>query len=233
MKTNNKDIDNIIKSINSKKIIEFRNKWLQLEKEEIKLLVAIEVLANYNLAYRGKIKSLANWLGLKTTNTIKKTIEELKEKGMLNYIVDGRIYTITITEKARKDKQYTKLAKEWIEALKQFNKDTNNKVINKNLSVDWITSLKLFIYILNGELEKQQWQISQTIGKEAITTKQIANYLNVSETQIRNSFKAIDTLDLGILEFEEKRIIESNGDFITCLGKKYTSKLNFESNKKN
>ena len=83
---------------NSEKVIEFKKKWFSLDKLETKIMVAVEILAQDERAYRGTLKSFQDYLGIKTPNTIKKAIETLKEQGLLNYIIDKRIYTISITE---------------------------------------------------------------------------------------------------------------------------------------
>lgn len=226
---------------NSEKVIDFKKKWFSLNKIETKIMVAVEILAQDERAYRGTLKSFQDYLGIKTPNTIKKAIETLKEQGLLNYIIDKRIYTISITEKARKDKTYFKIAKEWIDTLKSFNKDENNKTINKSLSVDWTLSLKLLMILLKGDVEQYQKQKKaetiivyennkevKKVLEKAVTQKEIADMLGTSKTQLHNCFKAIETVDLGNISIDSKYIIYKNGDyFYYNLGKQYNININF------
>ena len=98
----------ITKIAKEKEILNFQDAWLTLENYSLKILVIISILADNNFAFRGKLNVLCQWLGVKDNTYNRKkiiqTIEKLQKQKMLSYIEDSKVYTITITEKARNTK---------------------------------------------------------------------------------------------------------------------------------
>lgn len=83
---------------------EFELEWLLRQKNEFKILTLIAVLADNNLAYRGTLKGVCEFFGVKpgdsrTNNQIKAAITELEADGLLKQIVDGRTFTLTLSKK--------------------------------------------------------------------------------------------------------------------------------------
>ena len=72
---------------------EFEFEWLLRQKYEFKILTLIAVLADNNLAYRGTLKDMCEFFGVKpgdsrTNNQIKAAITKLEADGLLKQIVD-------------------------------------------------------------------------------------------------------------------------------------------------
>lgn len=99
---------------------EFELEWLLRQKNEFKILTLIAVLADNNLAYRGTLKDMCEFFGVKpgdsrTNNQIKAAITELEADGLLKQIVDGRTFTLTLSKKGEQRKRVIRIQKEWVE----------------------------------------------------------------------------------------------------------------------
>jgi len=84
--------------------VEFEFDWLIRQKYEFKILTLIAVLADNHLAYRGTLKDMCEFFGVKpgdsrTNMQIKAAIAKLEEDGLLKQIVDGRTLTLTLSKK--------------------------------------------------------------------------------------------------------------------------------------
>lgn len=82
---------------------EFEFEWLLRQKYEFKILTLIAVLADNNLAYRGTLKDMCEFFGVKpgdsrTNNQIKAAITKLEADGLLKQIIDGRTFTLTLSK---------------------------------------------------------------------------------------------------------------------------------------
>ena len=150
--------------------------WLDVCEYEFKMLMLTSILATQNLAYRGTLKTMCEWLGIKSStnnnSNIKIALESLQSQGYIFYKVDGRTYTITISNKGLNDKQIVRLRKLWIEAFKHYNKDDNNKKINKNISIDWIQIARVFIFLY----QKKETPDSNIITADKISKKFESRY---------------------------------------------------------
>ena len=67
---------------------EFEFEWLQRQKYEFKILTLIAVLADNNLAYRGTLKDMCEFFGVKSGDSrnnanIKAAIQKLEADGLL------------------------------------------------------------------------------------------------------------------------------------------------------
>lgn len=164
--------------------IYFYKDWLEVEDYELKILILTSILAENNLAYRGNLSNICKWLGVcycaNNITKIKKALKSLVEKGLLFYKLDGRTYTITISEKGMNDKKIITIRKCWINAFKKYNKDENNHRINDKISIDWIKILKVFVFLY-----------TRNKPNNTITMKEIASSLNISERTVQSAIKAI------------------------------------------
>ena len=80
---------------------------MNIEDYELKILILTGILADNNLAYRGTLKCMCEWLGINSSannnRNIKSAINSLVEKGYLFCNIDGRTYTLSISNKGMKD----------------------------------------------------------------------------------------------------------------------------------
>lgn len=204
----------ILDYVGADDVIPFSEEWLNVADYELKILILASILAENNLAYRGTLTTMCEWLGVKqntnNNNNIKTAIFSLQEKGYIFYKLDGRTWTITISEKGMKDKQIVKIRKAWVTAFRSFNKNNNNKRIDNSISIDWIKILKVFVYLYSRK------------SASIITLDTIANALNISKTTVATALKVLEQCELDKLKFykvtvrSEKNI---NGEkFYTNIG---------------
>lgn len=153
---------------------EFEFEWLLRQKYEFKILTLIAVLADNNLAYRGTLKDMCEFFGVKsgdsrTNNQIKAAIMKLEADGLLKQIVDGRTFTLTLSKKGEQRKRVIRIQKEWVEIAKNYKSEEN--------SVAWINLLKVWLYLIDNK-------------KEILTTKGIAKELGLSEGVVKRTKQA-------------------------------------------
>lgn len=171
--------------------------WLDVEKWELKILILTSMLADNNLAFRGTLKTMRDWFGIKSGNNsaIKRAIDSLVEKEYIFCNVEGRTYHISIRDKGLKDKEVKKIRKCWINNIKNYN----------NSNVSWITRLKVFIYLYSK-------------GSIYTTQEELSNQLCISVETLRKTINDIQDCELdGIsLDFsvEKDSFVNSNGDYI-------------------
>ena len=185
------DLRDIFKEDN----ISISKEWLNdVEDYQLKILLLVSVLADNSLAFRGTLKTMCEWLSVKscTVNNrkIKEALQDLADNGYIFYKVEGRTHHVSISNKGMKDKKIYKVRKIWIEAFKNY-----NKVADKSVSVDWIKILRVFIYLYYLK------------AGEIITLEQIANITEISIETARKALIAILSCDLKGLQIE-KRIIK-------------------------
>ena len=154
----------------------FRN-WVSVEDYEFKILVLTSFLADSNLAYRGNLTTICNWLGIgtnqKNRNKIKESIKKLEEKEYIFCNKEGQTYHISITNKGLKDKRVVKIKKQWLEVIKNYG-TTENKVNNS-----WASMLKALIVIFDRiEQDKQDFDL---VGATIITMKELGEEIQKSE----------------------------------------------------
>lgn len=157
------------------------------------------LLAENNLAYRGTLKTMCEWLCVsscsKNNTKIKQAIHSLEADGYIFCKVEGRTYHISISNKGFKDKRVVKIRKRWVEAFKHYNRTEDNKKIDSHISIDWIKILKVFVYLctLNtGEL---------------VTMSEIASCLSISKDSAAKAVNALLECELKGLSIE-KRIVK-------------------------
>lgn len=186
--------------------IDFNEDWLSIEDYQLKILLLTSVLADNSLAYRGTLKTMCEWLGVssnsKNNRKIKTALMKLEEQGLIFYKVEGRTYHVSISNKGLKEKSIVKVRKVWIQEFKNYNKDSNNKRIDKSISIDWIKILKVFVYLYNNPFG------------DICTMKEIANSLQFSEETAMIAVNAIANSQLNGLLVYKNIIRETYNDSI-------------------
>lgn len=155
-----------------KEEVEFEYDWLSCEDCQFKILTLIAVLADNNLAYRGTLTEMCEFLGLatrqsRTNKKLKEAIDLLERSGLIHTIIDGRVYTLTLSRKAEKRSKVIRIQKEWIEICKAYKAEASH-------SVSWTALLKVWLFLLdkNGEV---------------ITSNEVAECLNLSLSAVKNA----------------------------------------------
>ena len=185
---------------------EFEFEWLLRQKYEFKILALIAVLADNNLAYRGTLKDMCEFFGVKpgnfTTNKqIKAAIEKLESDGLLKQIVDGRTFTLTLSKKGEQRKRVIRIQKEWVEIAKNYKSEEN--------SIAWINLLKVWLYLIDNK-------------HEIIKTSEIAEELSLSTDIIKRAKKALEQ-DIQAIVSKRRATLSANGGY-RCLGSSITVK---------
>lgn len=183
---------------------EFEFEWLLRQKYEFKILTLIAVLADNNLAYRGTLKDMCEFFGVKpgdsrTNNQIKAAITKLEADGLLKQIVDGRTFTLTLSKKGEQRKRVIRIQKEWVEIAKNYKSEEN--------SISWMNLLKVWLYLIDNK-------------KEVIKTSAVAKELNLSKASVTRAKKALEK-DMHAIISKKKAKIAENG-WYCCLGSSIT-----------
>lgn len=185
----NEILDSIIEK---ESCFDFSDEWLQIEDYELKILILTSILAENKLAYRGTITDICEWLGVKSYNRtnqkIKQAITSLQDNGYLFYKIDGRTYTLTISEKGMKQKQIVKIRKAWVSSFKAYKNDSN--------SVDWIKILKVFVYLYNRK------------SNSIINITTIASDLKIGASTVSRAIKAICECELSGIRITKEIVKE-------------------------
>ena len=180
--------------------INVSRQWLDdLMDYQIKILLLTSVLADNNLAFRGTLKTMCEWLGIKSSGNnnkkIKQCLQNLSSNGYIFYKVEGRTHHVSISNKGLKNKQIYKVRKKWIEVFKKYCKEDKDKTF----SIDWIKVLRVFIYIYYSK-------------DQIVTVQKIAQITNTSDQTVSNALKAILACDLKGVHIEKKVIKDSYYD---------------------
>ena len=171
--------------------INVSRQWLDdLMDYQIKILLLTSVLADNNLAFRGTLKTMCEWLGIKSSTNnnkrIKQCLQNLSSNGYIFYKVEGRTHHVSISNKGLKNKQIYKVRKKWIEVFKKYCKEDKDKTF----SIDWIKVLRVFIYIYYSK-------------DQIVTAQKIAQITNTSDQTVSNALKAISACDLKGVRIEK------------------------------
>ena len=174
----------------------FEKEWLKLEKYNFKLLTLVAVLAQNHLAYRGTVAEMCDYLGInnqtKNRKAITTAIAQLEKKGMIKTILDGKVYTITLSVKAEKKKDVIVIQKKWIEMVQGL-----------TTGVTWDNVLRVWLYLIANE-------------EEIITSKKIAADLGISERKVAR-IKDVLVNDLKAIKCQD-RYKKTSGANFTKLG---------------
>lgn len=163
--------------------------WINMENYDFKILIMITCLAQEKLAFRGTLKDMCEFLGLKedtrNKNRIKLAIENLEQQEDIKIIREGYIWTLTLTLKAEAKPKIIRIKNKYINAIKTY------KAENPNDSVSWENILKVLIFL---------W----TTHSEVYTQSEIANATKVSESTVRKAVKALTTINFNDLAITKK-----------------------------
>lgn len=181
---------------------EFEYEWLNREAYEFKILTLIAVLADQNLAYRGTLKDMCEFFGVRSgdsrnNNNIKSAIEALETDGLLKSIKDGRTYTLTLSKRAEQRKSVIRIQKAWIEIAKSYQSDDPNN------SVSWMALLKVWLFAIQNH-------------KDVVTAKEIAEELSLSVSTVKNAKRAL-AKDIKAITIQRKTEMIEDGVY-RCLG---------------
>lgn len=170
----------------------FEKEWLKLEKYNFKLLTLVAVLAQNHLAYRGTVAEMCDYLGIanqtKNRKAITTAIAQLESKGMVKTILDGKVYTITLSVKAEKKKDVIIIQKKWIEMVQGL-----------TTGVTWDNVLRVWLYLIANE-------------EEIITSKKIAADLGMTKRMV-DRIKVVLVNDLQAIKCRNRSKKISEGNF--------------------
>lgn len=170
----------------------FEKEWLKLEKYNFKLLTLVAVLAQNHLAYRGTVAEMCEYLGVdnqtRNRRAITTAIEQLEKKGMVKTILDGKVYTITLSVKAEKKKDVIIIQKKWIEMVQGL-----------TTGVTWDNVLRVWLYLIANE-------------EEIITSKKIAADLGMTKRMV-DRIKVVLVNDLQAIKCRDRSKKISEGNF--------------------
>lgn len=185
---------------------EFEYEWLSRQAYEFKILTLLAVLADNHLAYRGTLKEMCEFFGVKSgdcsnNRNIKSAIDVLETDGLLKSIQDGRTFTLTLSKRAEQRSKVIRIQKEWVEIAKSYKSE------NPNNSVSWMALLKVLLYLINNE-------------REIIRTSDIAEELGLSTSTVKNAKRAL-VKDVKAIVSDKQTIIDVSGVY-RCLGSTIT-----------
>ena len=170
----------------------FEKEWLKLEKYNFKLLTLVAVLAQNHLAYRGTVAEMCDYLGVdnqtRNRRAITTAIAQLESKGMVKTILDGKVYTITLSVKAEKKKDVIIIQKKWIEMVQGL-----------TTGVTWDNVLRVWLYLIANE-------------EEIITSKKIAADLGMTKRMV-DRIKVVLVNDLQAIKCRNRSKKISEGNF--------------------
>ena len=168
--------------------------WTYIKNYEFKLLIMVAILAEDHLAFWGPMEDICKFLGIKertrVRDDIKKALSALVAKNQLIVTEKNGYYTLSLDPTILKDspKQLV-LKKTWINTIKDYKSE------DKNRSVAWENTLRVFLYLCDNE---------HTL--EAISYKQIAADLGISTGIVSNAITALTNISacIGDLGFARK-----------------------------
>ena len=190
---------------------EFEYDWLTREDYQFKLLALVAVLANSNLAYRGTLADMCNFLGVsngnsRTNKKIRDAIEALEQDKLLKKIIDGRTYTLTLSKIAEKQRRVIRIQKEWVMVAKNY-----SHLPDKSESVSWMVLLKVWLFL-----------IDRGSTQEPITNKQIGEALGIAEGTVKNARSALQK-DIKAIVSQKKYLYDAEKyQPFRCLGSEIT-----------
>ena len=124
----------------------------------------------------------------KNRRAITTAIEQLEKKGMVKTILDGKVYTITLSVKAEKKKDVIVIQKKWIEMVQGL-----------TTGVTWDNVLRVWLYLIANE-------------EEIITSKKIAADLGMTKRMV-DRIKVVLVNDLQAIKCKNRSKKISEGNF--------------------
>ena len=177
--------------------LEFEKDWLSVEKMEFKILTLITVLADKHLAYRGTLADMCAFFGVGVRDSrnnarIKAAIENLRIKGLIKTIQDGRTWTLTLSRDAERKSKVIRIKKDWVSALHA----------SKGRDVDWAVVLKVWLYLIDNH-------------REVLKSSEIAQCLGVSVSTVSRARQVL--IDMNAIKADKVNLKDALGQ-IRCLG---------------
>lgn len=154
----------------------FYDEWLNENKNLLKILLFISCNINKDNRCRCKLKYIHEWSNVSNKN-IRTSLKELKEKKYIKFNENedkATIFNISIDiEEMEKSNKIEGIHTQWVNEIKQANKDQNNKNIDKKLSVDWTWAFKILVHSYISSFKSVQSQ--EEIGKIIHTSRDTVN----------------------------------------------------------
>ena len=177
--------------------LEFEKNWLSVEKMEFKILTLITVLADNHLAYRGTLADMCAFFGVGARDSrnnarIRTAIENLKNKGLIKTIQDGRTWTLTLSRNAERRSKVIRIKRDWVNALHA----------SKGKAVDWAVVLKVWLYLIDNH-------------QEVLKSSEIADCLGVSISTVSRARQVL--IDMNAIKADKVNLKDALGQ-IRCLG---------------
>lgn len=189
--------------------------WLTIKNYEFKLLVMIACLAENHLAYRGKLKDMCEFLGVKSIQSnrdkIKEAIEALAERGDILVLQQGQIWTLTLSIKAERKQKVIRIKNAYINAIQNY--EPTDK---ENDSVSWENILRVLVFLCADK-------------REVLRYNEIGAALGIGESTAKRAVRALLNIDFNDLSVKRKLAWFKNndGDF-KVIGNKYEVGYDFK-----
>lgn len=189
--------------------------WLTVKNYEFKILVMIACLAENHLAYRGKLKDMCEFLGVKSVDSnrkkIKEAIEALEAKGDIIIVKEGQTWTLTLTNKCFSKERTKKIRNTYVMAIQNY------KPVDKNNdSVAWENILKVLVYLCADKREVKRYD-------------EIAKALGIGKDTVRNAVLALDRIEFNDMSVKKKLAwFKSVDGGFRVIGNKYEVGYQFE-----
>lgn len=189
--------------------------WLTIKNYEFKILVMVACLAENHLAYRGKLKDMCAFLGVKAVQSnrdkIKEAISALEAKGDIKTLVEGQTWTLTLSVKAERKQKIIKIKNAYVQAIKEY-----EPADEKNDSVSWENILRVLVFLCADKAEVRRYD-------------EIGKILGIGKSTVERAVRALVNIDFNDLSVKRKLAWykNNNGDF-KVIGNKYEVGYSFE-----
>lgn len=154
--------------------------WLNEDNENLKLLLFISK-SSYDLVSEYSLKSIREWLGQKSSTSNKsniKRLDKLQEKNYISYKREGNSCYISIN--ADNKNQIKGIQTQWVDSIRNANRDKNYEKIDNDIKVDWTQTFRLFVNIHIGNIRGLTKQ------------ENICQILNVSRPIVSGALKLLN-----------------------------------------
>lgn len=166
--------------------------WLNENKQLLKVLLFIGNNINENNMCRCKLKYIHEWSKVSNKN-IRTSLKELKEKKYIKYNENedkATIFNISIDiEEMKESNKIEGIHTQWVNEIKQANKDVKNNNIDKKLSVDWTWAFKILVHSYIGSFKSVQ------------TQEEIGKVINTSRDTVNDALKLLDLCEFENIKF--------------------------------
>lgn len=164
--------------------------WLTAKNYEFKILVMVACLAENHLAYRGKLKDMCEFLGVKAVDSNRKKIKEaiaaLEAKGDIKTLVEGQTWTLTLSVKAERKQKVIKIKNAYVAAIQAY-----EPIDKDNDSVAWENILKVLVFLCADK-------------REVLRYNEISAALGIAEKTAKRAVKALVNIEFNDLSVTKK-----------------------------